>query len=247
MMERLQKFLSRAGVASRRKAEEIILQGRVTVNGQTAALGAKVSPESDAVAIDGKAVKADIKHVYLMLHKPEGYITTTKDQFNRPTVLDLIPDSYERVYPIGRLDFDTSGLLILTNDGNLTQALTHPSHQAEKVYIAKLGAVPTEEALEKFRKGVDLNGYVTAPAGIQIVKRDESTCSAKITIHEGKNRQVRRMCEALGYTVLFLKRVAEGKLYLGDLPRGAYRELTQDEVKHLKGYEGQKSERSKKG
>ncbi|MDR1559125.1 MAG: rRNA pseudouridine synthase [Clostridiales bacterium] len=234
MEERLQKVLAASGVCSRRKAEELILSGRVAVNGQTAAvLGVKVSG-SDKITVDGKPVSA-VKHIYIMLHKPEGYITSARDQFNRPTVMDLVTRYNTRLYPVGRLDFDTSGLLLLTNDGELTQALTHPSRQVEKTYIARIKGVPDPEEMERFRKGLRIEDYVTAPAGIHIVKSFGENVSVKITIHEGRNRQVRKMCEAIGHPVIFLKRVATGRLYLGDLPRGDSRELTGAEVRYLKG------------
>ena len=239
MEERLQKFLSASGVCSRRKAEELILSGRVSVNGQiVAVLGAKVSG-GDKVAVDNKPVSA-VKHVYIMLHKPEGYITSARDQFDRPTVMDLVKQYNTRLYPVGRLDFDTSGLLIMTNDGELTQALTHPSRQAEKVYIARVKGVPTEDELKRFRAGLSIEDYVTAPADIRVVKSFGDNVSVKITIHEGRNRQVRKMCEAIGRPVVFLKRVATGRLYLGDLPRGASRELTEAEVNYLKGLGGKR-------
>ena len=234
MEERLQKFLSASGVCSRRKAEELILSGRVTVNGQTVSvLGTKVK-ETDSVRVDNKHVSA-VKHVYIMLHKPEGYITSARDQFNRPTVMDLVKQYNTRLYPVGRLDYDTSGLLILTNDGELTQTLTHPGRQVEKVYIARVKGAPTPDELARFRAGLRIEDYITAPADIHIVKEFGENVSVKIAIHEGRNRQVRKMCEAIGHHVIFLKRVATGRLYLGDLPRGASRELTEAEEKYLKG------------
>jgi len=233
MEERLQKFLSASGVCSRRKAEELILSGRVAVNGWTvAALGVKVN-DSDKVTVDNKPVSA-VKQMYVMLHKPEGYITSVQDQFNRPTVMDLIKQYHTRLYPVGRLDYDTSGLLLMTNDGELAQTLTHPGRQVEKVYIARIKGVPAPDELARFRAGLNIEDYVTAPAGIHIVKTFADNVSVKISIHEGRSRQVRKMCEAIGHPVIFLKRVATGKLYLGDLPRGASRELTPDEVRYLK-------------
>jgi pseudouridine synthase len=238
--ERLQKYLSAAGIASRRKAEEMILAGRVSVNGKVAKLGEKVS-ENDKVSVDGKEVESDVEKVYLMLHKPEGYITSTHDQFNRPDVMSLIPDSYPRVYPVGRLDYDTSGLLILTNDGALAQALTHPSHQAAKVYMARLRGTPSPEEIKAFCEGLEVEGARTAPASIAVVKPEQNgVSSVKITIREGKNRQVRKMCEAIGHPVVFLKRVATGNIYLGELKRGEIRELTPAEVRHLKSFEAKR-------
>ena len=233
MEERLQKYLSASGICSRRKAEELILSGRVIVNGQAVTvLGTKVK-DSDIVMVDHKPVSAS-KHLYIMLHKPEGYISTAHDQFNRPTVIDLVKQYNARLYPVGRLDYDTSGLLIMTNDGELTQALTHPSRQVEKVYIARIKGIPTPDEQVRFREGLRIDDYTTAPAGIHIVKTIGDNTSVKITIHEGHNHQVKKMCEAIGHSVISLKRVATGKLYLGDLPRGASRELTAAEEAYIK-------------
>jgi 23S rRNA pseudouridine2605 synthase len=238
MGERLQKYLSAAGIASRRKSEELISAGRVAINDKAAKLGDKVE-DGDAVKLDGKLVEApQEKRVYLMLHKPEGYITTTHDQFNRPDVMSLIPKSYPRVYPIGRLDYDTSGMLLLTNDGALTQALTHPSHQAEKVYVARVKGTPTEEEIEAFSTGLDIEGLRTAPAALKVTNPDQDGFSTlKITLREGRNRQVRKMCDAIGHPVVFLKRVATGGIYLRDLKRGQVRELEPGEISRLKRFE----------
>lgn len=232
MSVRLQKYLADAQVASRRKSEEIILSGRVTVNGVTVTeLGTKVE-EGDEVTLDGKPVKPAQKLVYIMLHKPEGYITSAKDQFDRPTVLDIVKSEY-RLYPVGRLDYDTSGLLLLTNDGDMTYRLTHPKHNVEKTYIAQIEGTPTEDELRRFEAGLEIDGYKTAPAKIKIVKKSRLT-TVKIVIHEGKNRQVRKMCAAIGHEVRALKRVATGRLSLNGLEKGKYRELTGDEIKYLK-------------
>ncbi|MDR2650146.1 MAG: rRNA pseudouridine synthase [Clostridiales bacterium] len=237
MEERLQKFLAASGVCSRRKAEELILAGRVSVNGRVVTvLGAKVNAV-DKVIVDGKLVSVS-RHIYVMLHKPEGYITSACDQFGRPTVMDLVTRYNTRLYPVGRLDYDTSGLLLLTNDGELTQALTHPSRKVEKVYIARIKGILTPDEIERFRAGLRIEDYTTAPAGIHIVKSFNESVSVKITVHEGRNRQIRKMCEAIGHSVIFLKRVATGRLYLGDLPRSASRELTEAEVRYLKGLKG---------
>ena len=232
MSIRLQKYLADAQVASRRKSEEIILSGRVAVNGVTVKeLGTKVE-EGDEVTLDGKPVKPAQKLVYIMLHKPEGYITSAKDQFDRPTVLDIVKSEY-RLYPIGRLDYDTSGLLLLTNDGDMTYRLTHPKHNVEKTYIAQIEGTPTDDELRRFEAGLEIDGYKTAPAKIKIVKKSRLT-TVKIVIHEGKNRQVRKMCAAIGHEVRALKRVATGRLSLNGLEKGKYRELTGDEIKYLK-------------
>ncbi len=212
MEERLQKFLAEAGIASRRKSEELIAAGRVQVNGQVVReLGVKIDPAKDKVLFDNKPVKAqETKKVYIMLHKPEGYVTTAKEQFGRPAVLDLVQGVKERIFPVGRLDYDTSGLLLLTNDGDLTYKLTHPKHDVDKTYIAKLYGVPDEGALQKFRRGVVIDGRKTRPAKIQILEKEKDMrfCTAEIIIHEGKNRQVRKMCEAIKHPVAQLKRVA---------------------------------------
>lgn len=236
MEERLQKFLAEAGVASRRKAEELIAQGKIQVNGETVTeMGRKIDPKKDEVTYQGKSVRVKEELVYLMLHKPEGYVTTAKEQFGRPAVLDLIKNVDARIFPVGRLDYDTSGLLLLTNDGALTYKLTHPKHDVDKTYRAKLHGIPDEGALQKFRRGVVLDGRKTKPAKIQILEKDKEQrfCWVEIVIHEGRNRQVRKMCDAIHHPVAQLKRVATGELRLGDLPKGKYRFLTPKEIKYL--------------
>ncbi|MCJ7856747.1 rRNA pseudouridine synthase [Lachnospiraceae bacterium NSJ-143] len=235
MEVRLQKFLADAGVASRRKAEELILAGKIQVNGVTVTeLGTKVDNETDEVYYNGKRVKGAGKHVYIMLNKPEGFVTTVKDQFDRPTVMDLIKGVKERVVPVGRLDYDTSGLLLLTNDGELTYKLTHPSKQVEKTYIAKLFGRPDENNIREFSYGVKIDTGLTQPAKLEILEDLGKYCVCKITITEGKNRQVRKMCDAIKHPVATLKRVGTGNIELGDLKKGAYRYLTDREVAYLK-------------
>ncbi len=238
MEERLQKYLAEAGIASRRKSEEWIASGRVKVNGVVVtALGTKIDPQKDQVLFDDQPVViSGEKKIYLMLHKPEGYVTTAKEQFGRPAVLDLVRDVKQRIFPVGRLDYDTSGLLLLTNDGELTYRLTHPKYDVDKTYIAKIYGVPDDMDLQKFRRGVMVDGRKTRPAKIRIleIEKDRRFCTAEIILHEGKNRQVRKMCDAIKHPVAQLKRGATGTLTLGDLPKGAYRPLTEKEVQYLK-------------
>ena len=232
---RLQKYLADAGIASRRKAEKLIVAGRVSVNGEIVAeLGAKVLPCKDKVALDGKTVQLDAKPVYIMLHKPEGVITSVSDPYNRPVVLDFIQDIPKRLFPIGRLDYDSSGLLILTNDGWLAYRLTHPRHSVSKTYIVDLSGVLNNEGIRAFKKGIIIDGnHKTAPAQIKILDTSSSGCTASITICEGRNRQIRKMCQSVGCSVLKLKRVSVGSLKLGKLPKGQYRYLTKKEVETL--------------
>ena len=236
-MERLQKVIAASGYTSRRKAEELILAGRVTVNDEVMTeLSYKVDEENDIVKVDDKLIKEENKLVYILLNKPEGYITTVKDQFDRPSVLDLVSDIKERVYPIGRLDYETSGLLLLTNDGDLTYKLTHPKHEVDKTYVARVKGKLTKEEIERFKTGLKIEDYTTAPAKLKVIKYDEQrdTSLLEIKIHEGKNRQVRKMCKAINHPVLRLRRSAMGKIKIGDCEIGKYRYLTEDEIKYLK-------------
>ena len=230
MEERLQKILSSAGICSRRKAEELLLQGRVTVNGVTAALGDKADAERDRVQVDGKDIAARAARTYIMLHKPRGYVTTLSDEKGRPTVAQLVADCPVKVWPVGRLDMDSEGLLLLTDDGDATFRLTHPSHKVEKEYQVRVtgrveDAIPVLSA-PMVVDGEDMVADWVAQTGKQ---------SLTIVIHQGKNRQVRRMCAAAGLTVLRLKRVREGELLLGDLQVGAWRFLTEQEVQQILG------------
>ena len=234
MEERLQKVLSAAGVCSRRAAETYINEGRVTVNGETAQLGWKADPERDEIRLDGQLIGGAEKHVYLVLNKPRGYVTTLSDEKGRKTVVELVSGCGQRVYPVGRLDMDSEGLLLMTNDGDFMQRLTHPSHEVTKEYhVSVYGAV--QGAAERLRAMRDLDGEPIRPAGVKVLRRTEQTAELAITIHEGKNRQVRRMCAACGLTVKRLCRLREHSLELGDLPQGQWRYLTDAEIQALKG------------
>jgi len=232
---RLQKYLAQCGVASRRKAEEYIRDGKVRVNGLIVTeLGVKVSPD-DRVEVDGKPVKPENNKVYILLHKPRGYVTTVSDPEGRKTVLELVQGINERVYPVGRLDYDTSGLLLLTNNGDFANLLMHPRHEILKVYIATVKGKPTDEAIERLKTGVRIDDYVTAPAFVKVLNYYENKTKLEITIHEGRNRQIRKMCEKIGHPVIRLKRIAYGNLELGGLKPGEWRFLTDKEVKQLMG------------
>jgi 23S rRNA pseudouridine2605 synthase len=239
MTERLQKILSGAGVASRRAAERLMTDGRVTVNGQTVReLGAKADPATDDIRVDGRPVRRAAARRYLLLNKPRGYVTTRSDPEGRPTILDLVPNLHEYIYPVGRLDYDSEGLLILTNDGDLAAALTHPSHEVAREYHARIRGTPERHALDRLARGIVLDGRRTASARVGLVARDvgqhgdQSVVS--IELHEGRTRQVRRMFEAIGHPVVRLRRVRIGPLTDPTLKTGAVRELTAREVAMLK-------------
>lgn len=234
MEERLQKFMARCGVASRRKCEEVITAGRVKVNDIVVTeLGHKIDPDSDTVYVDNKIINIEENKVYIALNKPEGIVSTVKDEKDRKTILDLVKTK-ERIYPIGRLDYDTSGLIILTNDGDIYNRVIHPRQAINKVYIALLEGCATEEEISKFCNGIDIDGYITAEANFEMNKRIGFNSKVTITIHEGKNRQIRKMCEAIGHPVIALKRVSVGEVTLGNMEKGQWRNLTQDEIKYLK-------------
>lgn len=233
MLIRLQKYLADAGICSRRKAEEYIEEGKVKVNNEIITqLGTKINID-DIVYFDNKKVNIDKQKIYIILNKPKEYITTVKDQFNRPTVIDLIKDIDFRLLPVGRLDYDTSGLLIMTNDGDLIYKITHPKHNINKVYIAQIKGIPTEREIEQFKNGLYIDDYRTSEADFEIIKSNKNFSHVKIIIHEGKNRQVRKMCEAIGHKVISLERIAVGNIFLGDLAVGQYRYLTQNEINSL--------------
>ena len=231
---RLQKYLAEAGIASRRKCEEYIVQGRVKVNNKVAELGMKVNPEVDVILFDDKKIEQREDLVYILLNKPIGYVTTAKEQFARDSVLDLVKVK-QRVVPVGRLDMYTSGALLLSNDGDFIYKITHPKHEINKTYTATLKGIITKEEVEQLEKGVKIEDYITKPAKVKILKTDveKNISRLEITIHEGKNRQVRKMCEAVGRKVQALHRTKIGNLQVKNLSMGTWRYLTPNEVKSL--------------
>ena len=233
MKERLQKILSAAGVCSRRAAEGYLTAGRITVNGETAQLGQQADPETDDIRVDGVPLGREPEAVYLMLNKPRGYVTTVSDEQGRKTVMDLLTGVHTRIYPVGRLDRDSEGLLLLTNDGALTQRLLHPSHEVSKEYHVTVSG-PVEHAAENLRRIRDVAGMAIRPAEVQMLRREGNRAELRIVIHEGRNRQIRRMCARCGLEVLRLQRVREHCLELGTLPLGQWRYLTAVEIAALK-------------
>ncbi len=249
MEERLQKFLANNGIAARRKCEEFIVEGRVKVNGKVVTeLGTKINPDTDIVEFDGKRVQKVEKHVYILLNKPIGYVTTAKDQFDRPTVMDLVKVD-EKILPVGRLDMYTSGALLLSNDGDFINKVTHPKNEVEKTYTVTLKGIATVDDVQKLQEGVKIDiseqqddhvpqYYVTGKAKVKILKTDEEKQISRIqiTIHEGKNREVRKMCEAIGKKVLALHRRKIGTLDVKNIEIGKWRYLTPKEVQEIKNY-----------
>ena len=232
MTERIQKILAGRGLASRRQAEEMILAGRVTCNGEICTLGQKADPDTDIITVDGVPLPQKPQYLYLMLHKPRGFVTTLSDEKGRKNVSQLVADCGSRVYPIGRLDMDSEGLLLFTNDGDFANRLMHPSHEVNKTYLVWVKGY-TPESFEKLKLPVELDGYRIRPPKVQMMKVTESYALLEITIHEGRNRQVRRMCDLAGMEVTRLKRVAEGNVELGALPLGKWRHLTKEEISRL--------------
>ena len=232
--ERLQKIISRAGIASRREAEKIIVAGRVTVDGKIISeLGAKADISKNKICVDGKILKFDEEKIYLLLNKPKNFLSTAKDDRGRRTVLDLVKEIPAKIYPVGRLDFDSEGLILLTNDGELTNLLLHPKFKIEKTYRAKISGELTEAKIKKLRAGVELEDGLTAPAEVFVTNFEKNSATVEITIHEGKNRQIRRMFAAVGCEVKSLKRVKFADLTLQGVQRGKFRRLTESEVKTL--------------
>lgn len=227
--------MARCGVASRRASERIIAAGRVTVNGHTVTrLGTTVDARHDEVRVDGRLLQLPTTFVYVLLNKPAGYVTTVRDPRGRPTVMHLVSDIRERIYPVGRLDADTTGLLLLTNDGALANRLTHPRHRVPKTYAVSVRGRVSPRAVDTLRRGVPLHDGPTAPARVRVEARTGPNSELRLTIYEGRNRQVRRMCRAVGHPVVSLERIAFGPITLGDVPRGSYRLLGEDEVARLR-------------
>lgn len=231
MRERLQKIIAAAGLMSRRTAEEAISAGRVRVNGAVAALGDQADPAADEILLDGRPLPAEERKVYLMLHKPRGVVTTLSDEKGRRSVRDLVADAGARVYPVGRLDLDSEGLLLMTNDGDFANLLTHPSHEISKTYHTWVTGEDLDTAAERLSRPMELDGRPIRPARVELLHRGAQEACLSVTIHEGRNRQVRRMCELCSLRVTRLRRVSEGALRLGDLPSGKWRHLTEEEIR----------------
>ncbi len=234
MKQRLQRILSAAGLTSRRAAEKMIEEGRVTVNGVTAVLGQSADDENDVICVDGKAVAVNSRRRYIMLNKPRGYVTTLKDEKGRKTVADLVNDAGCRLYPVGRLDMDSEGLLIMTDDGELANKLMHPSHEVKKTYETTVSGNDIDQALPVLTSALEIDGYRINPAEVSVKDVRDGRYILHITISEGRNRQVRKMCEQAGLKVHRLKRISEGYLGLGNLRSGKWRELSENEISELK-------------
>ena len=234
-MMRLQKYLAQCGVASRRSSEQLIRDGKVQVNGQTVReMGVQIDESEDIVSVMGKKVVPEAEKHYLIYNKPIGEMTTVSDPEGRPTVMDKFRDYPVRLFPVGRLDYDSEGLILLTNDGDLMNRLLHPSREVKKVYLVKASNQVSEEEIRRMRSGVMLEGKMTSPAEVRLIRREAFDTVLLVSIHEGRNRQVRKMLEAVGHQVISLKRVEFGPIALKDLPRGQWRRLTDQEIKRLK-------------
>ena len=232
---RLQKYMSECGVCSRRKAEELILAGKVKVNGKLANLGDKVHIYKDKVEVSGKLIRRSKEKRYIMLHKPRGFVTTLSDEFDRKCITMLTEDIEERVYPVGRLDMYSEGLLILTNDGELTNRLTHPKHNMNKVYSVIIKGEISPDVLHTLNSPMEIDGYKLKPVKVRVVSLKNGNSNTLFTLSEGRNRQIRKMCDACGLTIMRLTRISIGKLKLGELERGKWRDLTPSEIAYLKG------------
>lgn len=231
---RINRYIASVGVCSRRKADELIANGNVKINGEVVTrLGTDVG-EHDIVEVNGRRIKSEEKKVYVAVNKPLGYITSMHDEKNRATVADLVTDIQERIFPVGRLDYNTTGLIIMTNDGDLAYRISHPRHQIYKTYVVKAEGVVSNAKISKLRRGVDIGGFVTSPAKVRVIKQLKNVTIIEIMIREGKNRQVRKMFSAVGSRVLELERTAIGEIKLGRLMEGHYRKLTREEIEYLK-------------
>jgi 23S rRNA pseudouridine2605 synthase len=230
---RLQKYLSECGVASRRKAEDLIVAGKVKVNGKPASIGDKIDPNRDTVVVAGKKIKKTKKNTYIMLHKPRGFITTLSDEMGRKCVAQLVEDVGTRVYPVGRLDRDSEGLLLLTDDGEFANALTHPTRHVPKTYRVTVRPTITEEQITALTTGIEIDGRMTMPSEVRVLEKKEGRVVLEIIIYEGRNRQIRKMCDSLGLEVARLKRTQIGSVKLGMLKQGDWRNLTEEEVHKL--------------
>lgn len=230
---RINKYLAECGVASRRGCDKLIEEGRVTVNGKTAALGDDIAG-GEEICVDGMPVSHGEKHSYYLLNKPKGYVCTVRDDKGRKTVMELLPPDAGRVFPVGRLDYDTEGMLLLTDDGDLTFRLTHPKNEVPKTYLVKIEKGITDAELNRLRAGVEIDGVLTGKSKVKVIETDKAFTKLQVTITEGRNRQVRKMFEAVGKQVVFLKRIKIGEMRLGSLPRGKVRKLTAEEIFYLK-------------
>ena len=231
---RLNKYIAHSGLASRRKADDLVFNGNVKINGVTCKEPGYDVKEGDVVEVNGSRIQAAEKLEYVLLNKPLGYITSVQDEHDRPVVTELVADVNARLFPVGRLDYNTSGLLIMTNDGDLAYRLTHPKHEVPKTYRARVSGTLSSARIAKLRKGVDIGGFVTSPAQVKVIKQGERSAIVEITIHEGKNRQVRKMFAAVGNKVQELERISLGEIQLGRLKEGHYRKLKREEIEYLK-------------
>ena len=231
---RINKYIAQAGIASRRKADELVANGNVKVNGLTLSEAGYDVKDGDVVEVNGHIIEPEDKKVYILLNKPLGYVTTVSDDRQRPTVMELVADVDARIFPVGRLDYNTSGMLIMTNDGDFAYRMTHPKHEVPKTYRARVSGVLSGEKCAQLQKGVDIGGFITSRARVSIIKGTQRSTIVDITIHEGKNRQVRKMFRAVGNSVQELQRIAIGEIRLGRLAEGHYRKLTREEIEYLK-------------